>query len=73
MTRNVDRVSCLSCLRLAPRELFAIPRIPLACPACGTQHVDEGPWAIRHHRTHLCKVCGREWRPHAYPTFGAAL
>lgn len=35
----------------------------LFCPTCRRQHVDEGPWAGRPHRTHLCEFCGHEWRP----------
>jgi hypothetical protein len=48
----------------------------LWCPKCGLQHVDEGEFAIRPHKTHLCvdygkrKGCGNLWRPYEYPTVG---
>lgn len=44
----------------------------LHCPECGVQHVDDGEWATRVHRTHQCQACGHEWRPCEYPTFGVA-
>jgi predicted RNA-binding Zn-ribbon protein involved in translation (DUF1610 family) len=72
MTMNLDRVTCLSCLKYAPRPLLEAPRLYLSCPACGTRHVDEGAWALRHHKTHHCTACGHEWTPCPYPTFGAA-
>lgn len=43
----------------------------LFCPKCGFRHVDEGEWATREHRTHLCARCGDTWRPHDFPTVGA--
>jgi hypothetical protein len=36
------------------------------CPKCGRQHIDEGEWAEREHRTHRCvgvDGCGHEWTP----------
>lgn len=45
-----------------------IPTV-LFCPACGKQHVDEGEWATRPHRRHLCvddragRGCGHLWEP----------
>ena len=42
----------------------------LRCPSCAYQHVDEGEWATRPHRTHLCADCGAEWRPFDYATVG---
>lgn len=39
----------------------ALPRLVLYCPRCGVNHVDEGVWATRPHRTHLCANCGHEW------------
>lgn len=47
-------------------------RCLLFCPKCGIYHVDEGEWAARKHKTHLCCLCGHEFRPFAYPTFGVA-
>src|SRR5271170_90887 len=38
------------------------------CPACSKQHLDEGEWVTRPHRTHRCvddsagKGCGNEWK-----------
>lgn len=26
----------------------------LWCPSCGSQHIDEGEWAVRKHKTHRC-------------------
>lgn len=50
-------------------ERAPIPFI-LYCPRCHAQHVDEGEWATRPHRTHLCASCGAEWRPCALATVG---
>ncbi len=48
----------------------------LHCPKCEKQHVDEGEWAKRLHRTHLCAFCGHEWIPEGVGkglcTFGVA-
>lgn len=36
------------------------------CPKCGRQHIDEGEWATRVHKTHRCvgeDGCGHEWTP----------
>jgi len=44
-------------------------RLILHCPGCGLRHVDEGEWATRPHRTHLCvgegvrAGCGHLWTP----------
>lgn len=46
-----------------------IPMI-ICCLSCGQQHVDEGIWATKPHRTHLCKYCGLEWRPAPVYTVG---
>ena len=40
------------------------------CPRCTAQHVDEGEWATRPHRTHRCVMCEHEWRPMNVPTVG---
>jgi spore photoproduct lyase len=47
-------------------------RVNINCPDCGAQHIDEGEWATRPHRTHQCQLCGRDWRPFDYPTIGVA-
>lgn len=39
------------------------------CPSCGFQHVDEGEWATRPHRTHQCQSCGQEWQPFPFPDY----
>lgn len=55
--------------------------LELYCPAtltavdgtqrmCGFRHIDEGMWAHRPHKTHVCKACGHHWRPAAMPTVG---
>eukprot|EP00919_Chromeraceae_sp_WS-2016_P077296 GHVR01182998.1.p1 GENE.GHVR01182998.1~~GHVR01182998.1.p1 ORF type:complete len:259 (-),score=39.62 GHVR01182998.1:376-1152(-) len=36
--------------------------VELICTACGVEHLDEGEWETRPHRTHLCLVCGHLWR-----------
>lgn len=48
----------------------AVPVVALACPACCFAHHDEGEWATRVHRTHLCLRCGYKWRVEP-PVFGA--
>lgn len=45
------------------------------CPACHRQHVDEGEWVTREHKTHRCVGeggCGFEWRPMDTATVGVA-
>lgn len=48
----------------------------LHCPTCKKQHIDEGEWATRPHRTHQCvddaagKGCGMAFTPCAKRTFG---
>lgn len=44
----------------------------LHCPECDARHIDEGDWAARPHKTHLCAACGHEWRPFDHPTVGIA-
>ncbi len=46
-----------------------IPMI-LFCPSCGEQHIDEGEWATKLHKTHLCQHCECEWRPANVATVG---
>lgn len=51
--------------------LMAAPRRwILYCPKCDVQHIDEGVWATKEHKTHQCQACGHEWRPFDFPTFG---
>lgn len=46
-----------------------IPMV-LVCPHCTSPHIDEGEWATKPHRTHLCASCGHLWRPAAVATVG---
>lgn len=46
-----------------------IPMI-LPCPKCGKKHVDEGEWATKLHRTHLCAFCRLAFRPAHVSTVG---
>ena len=45
--------------------------IVIYCPN-GHQHIDEGEWATRPHKTHQCqeKTCKLEWRPSKLYTVG---
>lgn len=56
------------------RTMLGLVEPPLAlvihCPRCGAQHVDEGEFAERPHRAHLCAGCGETWQPCALPTVG---
>ena len=53
--------------------------VVLHCPHCKKQHVDEGIWATRPHRTHACvddcmgKGCGKPFTPSAHRTFGVRV
>lgn len=42
----------------------------LYCPKCYTQHIDEGEWATRPHKTHQCQQCKYEWCPLEHDTIG---
>lgn len=64
-------VLCAACLDVAYRRDEPPPeRLVLFCPKCGGQHVDQGEWAKRVHRTHLCEHCGELWRPRPHTTVG---
>jgi hypothetical protein len=54
------------------KEVCPPEPLVLHCPRCGLQHVDEGEWATRAHKTHLCAGCGQEWRPKETATVGVA-
>lgn len=58
-------------VRLDHRPTVAAP-IPmmLYCPDCHHPHHDEGEWAVRPHKTHLCWACKAEWRPANVATVG---
>ncbi len=53
-----------------------IIHISLSCPECLKPHIDEGEWATRPHKTHLCvddakgKGCGHKWKPSGHATVG---
>lgn len=47
-------------------------RLILFCPECDFQHIDEGEWSTRLHKTHLCLRCGFLFRPSEEPTFGVS-
>lgn len=46
-----------------------IPMV-IHCPDCGKKHVDEGEWATKEHKTHLCSRCKALFRPANVPTVG---
>lgn len=48
----------------------AVVPMELHCPFCHEQHIDEGEWATRPHKTHLCAYCEHQWRPANIPTVG---
>lgn len=65
-------------------QKFPIP-LAMFCPR-GHQHIDEGEWATRPHKTHQCQqeifggpggevigICGLEWRPAEFPTVGVPI
>lgn len=52
--------------------ILPIPML-IHCPECYTQHVDEGEWKTKVHRTHLCAHCKHEWQPANCPTVGVAF
>lgn len=65
---------------MAAAQQAIVPMV-LHCPK-GHQHIDEGEWATRPHKTHKCTFiydigdigfggfCGEEWRPKDFPTVG---
>ena len=75
-TATPARAAALSELAALDGETMDLPAAPVPmsmdCPKCDVQHLDEGEWAARPHKTHQCQSCGHEWRPFAYPTVGVA-
>jgi hypothetical protein len=68
--------SCLhnrSAIALLNRQLgdkcAPIP-MRLHCPLCHELHVDQGTFATKPHRDHVCQHCGHVWRPALVPTVG---
>lgn len=52
-------------------EMEVVPlSLEMYCPKCGEQHVDEGEWSTREHKTHQCQSCMHEWKPFLVPSFG---
>ncbi len=51
--------------------LKPIPMV-LYCPYCLVQHIDDGEWATKPHRRHLCQnpECGLRFIPAKVNTFG---
>jgi hypothetical protein len=47
--------------------------VVLYCPDCRRPHIDEGEWATRPHRRHLCEFCKTIWMPCVYPTVGVSF
>lgn len=43
------------------------------CPTCHKQHIDDGEWATRPHKEHLCDNCGELFRVADTPTVGVAI
>jgi len=50
-------------------DIAPIP-MRLPCEKCGELHIDEGVFATRAHRTHVCQACGLVWRPALVATVG---
>ncbi len=44
-------------------------KITIFCPYCNHQHIDEGKYAIKPHKIHLCFNCGKKFKV-AKPTIG---
>lgn len=69
MTELDHMALCTCCTKLTAAQQTIIPTL-LWCPECGEQHIDEGEWETRPHKTHQCQSCGHEWRPYEVPTRG---
>ncbi len=69
-----DALMYLSAEIICRAALKALEPVPVVihCPKCGKQHIDEGEWATRPHKTHQCQYCKFEWRPQDYSTLGVA-
>lgn len=59
-------------LHLLTRTIGPDQKKVVFCPSCGRQHIDEGKWAVRPHKTHQCQFCMNEWDPFPYRTIGVA-
>ena len=61
--------------KVMSEQARVIPVI-LFCPHCHKQHVDEGIWATKPHRTHVCvddavgPGCGKPFTPSTFRTVG---
>lgn len=71
-TCEVSVVNLAALVKMLAPFVVADTPVPmlLACPTCHAQHIDEGGWATRPHRTHLCSACGATWRPALVHTVG---
>ncbi len=47
-----------------------IQDVMIKCPQCETDHIDEGEWYDKPHKTHQCQKCGHEWKPYDFYTRG---
>jgi len=47
-------------------------RVTIFCPFCHGQHLDEGKYAIKPHKTHLCFHCGKKFKV-VTPTIGVKI
>ena len=45
----------------------------LKCKSCSAAHLDEGAWAAKPHRKHVCNVCGKLWMGPNETTVGNPL
>ncbi|HXV66927.1 MAG TPA: hypothetical protein VD731_06875 [Nitrosopumilaceae archaeon] len=46
-----------------------ITKITIFCPYCNGQHIDEGLYAVKPHKIHLCFHCQKKFKI-AKPTIG---
>jgi hypothetical protein len=57
-----------------PQHLFCFNYVPNpngpGVVMCGYQHIDEGEFATRPHKTHTCQKCGQSFTPARVPTVG---
>jgi hypothetical protein len=57
------------CCRCRHEWQKPIPK-SIECPHCGALHVDEGEWAVKPHKTHLCLSCTKTFTPFDFYTVG---
>ncbi len=71
-TCEVSVVNLAALVKMLAPFVVADTPVPmlLTCTMCHAQHIDEGEWTTRLHRTHLCHACGHTWRPTLMHTVG---